>query len=35
VINDRAEVVMTVKAISMFLCRNRVPTADSDAKAGS
>lgn len=35
VINDRDEVVMTVKAISMFLCRNRGSTTDPDAKAGS
>ncbi len=28
VINDREQVVMTVKAISMFLCRNRGSTTD-------
>lgn len=31
--NDRAEVVMTVKAISMFLCRNRGAATDTAAKS--
>lgn len=35
VLNDRAEVVMTVKAVSMFLCRNRGATTDPEGKAGS
>jgi acyl dehydratase len=33
VINDRDEVVMTVKAISMFLCRNRGEPADAGPRA--